>query len=152
MPVSRPLCRACLVGLLAAPLGAEPPKPVVLNDDAGWCWFQDERAIVVGDRLLFGSVAAGRTEAARRGAVEATSVDLRTGAATRSRLSASPVEREGRYDHHDAPAFVVRADGRILAAWAGHGFDNRILTRVTREPGGPSAWSDERVFVPSPSS
>ena len=152
MPALRLLRRACLLGLLASPLDAEPPKPVVLNDDAGWCWFQDERAIVVGDRLLFGSVAAGRADPARRGAVEATAVDLRTGAATRSRLSASPVEREGRYDDHDAPAFVVRGDGRILAAWAGHGFDNRILSRVTREPGNPAAWSDERVFVASLSS
>ena len=51
----------------------------MLNDDAGWCWFQDERALVVGGRLVFGSVAAGRADATRRGAVEATSVDLRTG-------------------------------------------------------------------------
>jgi hypothetical protein len=148
----RPLLGACLVSLLARPTGAQPAKPVVLNDDAGWCWFQDERAILVGDRLLFGSVAAGRADAARRGAVEATSVDLRTGTVSRSRLSATPVEREGRYDDHDAPAFVVRGDGRILAAWAGHGFDNRILSRVTREPGDPASWSDERAFVPSPSS
>jgi hypothetical protein len=38
------------------------PRPVVLNDDGGWCWFQDERALVVGDRLVFGSVAAGRRD------------------------------------------------------------------------------------------
>jgi hypothetical protein len=81
--------------------------------------------------------------------VEATSVDLRTGAVTRSRLSATPVEKDGRYDDHDAPAFVVRGDGRILAAWAGHGFDNRILSRVTLRPGDPTAWGDERAFVPS---
>ena len=67
----------------------------------------------------------------------------------RSRLSASPVEKDGRYDDHDAPAFVVRSDGRILAAWAGHGFDNRILSRVTLQPSDPTAWGEERVFVPS---
>ena len=139
---------AWVASLLAATVAAED-KPVVLNDDAGWCWFQDERALVVGGRLVFGSVAAGRTDATRRGAVEATSVDLRTGAVRRSRLSATPVEKHGRYDDHDAPAFVVRGDGRILAAWAGHGFDNRILSRVTLQPGDPTAWGEERVFVPS---
>jgi hypothetical protein len=143
---------ACLLVLASATFAADDRKPVVLNDDAGWCWFQDERALVVGDRLIFGSVAAGRTDAARRGAVEATSVDLRTGAVSRTRLSATPVERAGRYDDHDAPAFVVRSDGRILAAWAGHGFDARILSRVSRAPGDPGAWSEERVFVPSAAS
>jgi hypothetical protein len=150
--VIRSALAACLLSLLGGALAAGERRPVVLNDDAGWCWFQDERALVIGDRLLFGSVAAGRADAARRGAVEATSVDLRTGAATRVRLSATPVEREGRYDDHDAPAFVLRGDGRILAAWAGHGFDNRILSRVTLEPGDPAHWSEERSFVPSPSS
>ena len=139
---------AWVASLLAATVAAED-KPVVLNDDAGWCWFQDERALVVGGRLVFGSVAAGRADPTRRGAVEATSVDLRTGAVRRSRLSATPVEKHGRYDDHDAPAFVVRGDGRILAAWAGHGFDNRILSRVTLQPGDPTAWGEEHVFVPS---
>jgi hypothetical protein len=131
---------------------AQPAAPVVLNDDGSWCWFQDERAIVVGDTLLLGTVAAGRRDLARRGAAEATGVDLKTGAITRARLSATPVEREGRYDEHDAPAFALRGDGRLLAVWAGHGFDNRILSRVSKRPGDPSAWSDERVFVPSQTS
>jgi hypothetical protein len=128
------------------------PQPVVLNDDGGWCWFQDERAIVVGERLVLGTVAAGRRDPARRGQVEATGVDLRTGAVTRFRLSATPVEETGTYDDHDAPAFAVRGDGRLLAVWAGHGFDNRILSRVSKRPGDPSDWGDERAFVPSPSS
>jgi len=126
--------------------------PVALNDDGGWCWFQDERAIVVGDWLVLGSVASGRSDPARRGAVEATGVDLRTGATTRFRLSATPVAGAGTYDDHDAPAFAVRGDGRLLAAWAGHGFDDRILSRVSSRPGDPSAWGDERAFVPSAAS
>lgn len=132
----------------ASPLRA----PVVLNDDGGWCWFQDERALVASGRLVFGSVAAGRSDPSRRGMVEATSVELATGTATRFRLSATPVERAGRYDDHDTPAFVVRGDGRLVAVWAGHGYDNRILSRVSLRPGDASAWGDERAFVPSPSS
>jgi hypothetical protein len=154
---------AATASAIAASLAAQPPAPtparqtalrapVVLNDDGGWCWFQDERALVVGGRLVFGSVAAGRFDPSRRGMVEATSVDLATGAATRFRLSATPVEKEGRYDDHDTPAFVARGDGRLVAAWSGHGYDNRILWRVSRRPGDATAWTDERAFVPSASS
>jgi len=46
--------------------GAVAALPAVLNDDGGWCWFQDERAVVVGERLVFGSVASGRTDPSRR--------------------------------------------------------------------------------------
>ena len=149
------LVLAAVVSALASSPGAEErplAAPAVLNDDAGWCWFQDERALVVSGRLVFGSVAAGRSDPARRGAVEATSVELATGKVIRFRLSATPVERPGRYDDHDTPALAVRGDGRLLAVWAGHGYDNRILSRVSARPGDATAWSDERVFVPSPSS
>lgn len=128
------------------------PLPVVLDDDGGWCWFQDERAIVVGDRLVFGSVASGRTDPGRRGGVFVTGVDLADGSTTRFRLSATPVEPPGVHDDHDAPALAVRGDGRLLAVWAGHGFDNRVLSRVSTRPGDPSAWGEERSFVPSLSS
>lgn len=161
-PIMATLAAAIAVSLAAqepsrAPV-ARPPAaptlraPIVLNDDGGWCWFQDERALVVKDRLVFGSVAAGRADASRRGMVEATSVDLATGTSTRFRLSATPVEKAERYDDHDTPAFVLRGDGRLVAVWAGHGYDNRILSRVSRRPGDATAWSDERAFVPSPSS
>ena len=150
--VRRLAVTAALLAAAARLAAQEVRRPLVLNDDGGWCWFQDERAIVVGDRLVLGTVAAGRRDPARRGQVEATGVDLRTGAVTRFRLSATPVEKAGAYDDHDAPAFAVRGDGRLLAVWAGHGFDNRILSRVSKRPGDPSAWGDERAFIPSPSS
>jgi hypothetical protein len=127
-------------------------EPVVLNDDGGWCWFQDERALVVGDRLVVGSVAAGRHDPSRRGAVEVTGVDLATRALTRVRLNESPLPPEDGYDDHNAPTFLVRDDGRLLAVYAGHGTENRFRYRVSRQPGSPAAWGEERSFVPSPSS
>jgi hypothetical protein len=127
-------------------------EPVVLNDDGGWCWFQDERAIVVGSRLLFGSVAAGTHDPKRRGAVEATTVDLETGVITRARLNDSPIPPVGSYDDHDAPAFVVRGDGRLLAVYAGHGTENRFRYRVSVSPGEATEWGRERSFAPSESS
>ena len=148
----RRLFLAALACTLALPSAAQERRPINLNDDGGWCWFQDERALVVAGRLIFGSVAAGRSDPSRRGAVEATSVDLRTGATTRFRLSATSVEKAGRYDDHDTPVLAVRGDGRLVAVWAGHGYDNRILSRVSLRPGDATTWSDERAFVPSPSS
>ncbi len=138
----------------ARPSGPREPAadPVVLNDDAGWCWFQDERALVVGDRLVFGSVAAGRQDPSRRGAVEVTGVDLATRAVTRVRMSETPVPPKDGYDDHNAPAFLVRDDGRLLAVYAGHGTENRFRYRVSRRPGDPGAWGEERSFTPSPSS
>ncbi len=142
----------CLLAAGVETRAAAPPAPVVLNDDGGWCWFQDERALVISDTLVFGSVPSGRKDPARLGMVEATTVDLKTLAARRFRLSATPVERAGRYDDHDVAAFVARGDSRLVAVWAGHGFDNRILWRVSTRPGDASVWSDERTFVPSPTS
>src|SRR5437867_11144259 len=135
----------------AVPPGASTLRaPIVLNDDGGWCWFQDERALVVAGRLIFGSVAAGRSDPSRRGAVEATSVDLRTGATTRFRLSATNVEKAGRYDDHDTPVLAGRGHGRLVAVWAGHGCDNRILSRVSLRPGDATTWTDDRACVPRP--
>jgi hypothetical protein len=136
----------------AARAAAAKRAPVVLNDDGGWCWFQDERALVTGGQLVFSSVAAGRRDPARRGQVEVTSVELASGAISRFRLSATPVEPSGRYDDHDVAALVEREDGRLLAVWAGHGFDNRILHRISKSPRDAREWGDERAFVPSPSS
>jgi len=162
------MCARVAVAVLALVcfgVGCEPPSrpgdtghasdrrsPVVLNDDGGWCWFQDERALVLGQRLIFGSVAAGRDDPARRGAVEVTGVDLATGATTRVRLNETPLPPEGGHDDHNAPAFAVRGDGRLLAVYAGHGTENRFRYRVSRGPGDPTEWEEERSYSPSPSS
>ena len=62
------LNRRDFLGLFAATRGisgaavqpaAKIQEPVVLLDDGGWCWFEDERAIVVEDNLIFGTVATG---------------------------------------------------------------------------------------------
>jgi hypothetical protein len=147
--------------LLLGPLGSARPSAVyepaaaglvVLNDDGGWCWFQDERALVVGGRLVFGSVAAGRYDPSRRGAVEVTGVDFATHVLTRVRLNESPLPPEDGYDDHNTPAFLVRHDARLLTVYAGHGTENRFRYRVSRRPGDPEAWGEERSFAPSPSS
>jgi hypothetical protein len=133
--------------------GRQPQPVIVFNDDGGWCWFEDERAIIYKDRLLIGSVAAGVHEPARCGNVEVVTYELSTG---RKRLDVlHPNLSDGpasQYDDHNSPAFLVRPDGRILTVYAKHGPENHFYYRISVEPDNPAAWQPERTFVPSETS
>jgi hypothetical protein len=105
-------------------------QPVVLCEDAGWCWFQDERALVLDDdTVVFGSVANGRGDASRKGDVQITQWQLSSGEARTCEL----FDRFER-DDHDAPALWLRPDGRVVAAFAGHGKDDLLHVRVSERP------------------
>ncbi len=131
--------------------GAVPPKPITLNDDGAWCWFQDERAVVLRGTLIAGSIAAGTRDAARRGDVEVVTYEFATGRGMRTELHDRLLTSRGVYDDHSAPAFFIRPDRRILAAYSMHGTENRFYYRIS-EPGDPTRWSPERYFIPSPNS
>ncbi len=114
-----------------------PPRPrdlvngnlIQLNDNGGWCWYQDERAVVdaVSNKLIVGSVAsgAGTGGSTRNGAIEAVICDLQSFTCTRSVLST----RFG-CDDHNAPAFLVRPDGGYLTIYAGHNNDMFSYYRI----------------------
>ena len=59
--------------LLSATLAADPR---ILDDDGGWCWFQDERCIVHDGVLYVGSVSSGHVGPARKGDVNVIMHDL----------------------------------------------------------------------------
>jgi len=146
-----PRVAAALLLGCAALAGAQP---FTINDDGGWCWFEDERVIVDGDRLIVGSVASGAHDRARQGAVEVTRYDLKSGRVSTFTLHRpeTPAEQRQWYDDHNSPAFLLRPDGRILAMYAKHGSEAKIYYRISSRPHDTSAWDAERVFVPSPSS
>lgn len=121
---------------------AFPAELRVFHDDGGWCWFEDERAIVVNGKLVFGVVAS-----TRRGNVEAIQYDLATGKRVVNVLHSAGNERRW-MDDHNSPAFLLRPDGRIVAFYALHGVEEKIYYRLT-EPGDPARWGEERIFVPS---
>jgi len=133
--------------------GRQAQPVIVFNDDGGWCWFEDERAIVYKDRLLIGSVAAGVHESHRCGNIEVVTFDLSTGHkrldVLHSNLSGGP---DNRYDDHNSPVFLVRPDGRILTVYAEHGLEKHFYYRISVEPGDPAVWQPERTFVPSETS
>lgn len=123
-----------------------------LNDDGGWCWFQDERALVLGERVILGTVASGHSDPGRRGWVEIT--DWGPNGVVRSALHRpdTETERKAWLDDHNAPALLERRDGRILAVYCQHGRESRIYYRVSKEPGQTKEWGPERVFEPSTTS
>lgn len=131
------------LGIVAfgAVLGLQSP-PVVLDDDGGWCWFQDERAVVHEGKLVVGSVSSGHRDPSRKGDVTAWVYDRTAGGVHR-------VELHDRLwlDDHNAPAFLVLPDGRVLAVWAKHGLEGRFYYRIS-EPGDPTRWGSVFSFEP----
>jgi hypothetical protein len=140
------------VAALAAS-AADTGRRAVFNDDGGWCWFEDERVIVDGGKLIIGSVAMGTKDPARKGNIKVAVHDIASGKTTVHVLHrpASDANRRGWADDHNSPAFVVRPDGRILAMYAMHGPEEKIYYRVSGVHNADS-WGEEKVFVPSPSS
>lgn len=120
--------------------------PVVLKSNGGWCWFQDERAIVVGETVVFGSIAGSTRGNNRAGDVDVTSVNLVTGASKTTTLH--PAFQS---DDHDVPALLALPDGRILATYQTHanpkgmtGLDLMRWRRTVR-PGDISEWTPEQT-------
>lgn len=101
------------------------------NDDGAWCWYQDERAVVdtVNGKIIVGSVA-------NAGTINAVVYDIETNTSHEYELANLGT------DDHNAPAFIVRPDGKYLAMYAAH-YDQwnsryRIFDGTT--------WSPEQVF------
>jgi hypothetical protein len=117
-----------------------PPANVVvtLSDDGGWCWYQDERALVHDGTLYVGTVAAGAHDSTRRGNIELIAHDLASGT---QRISV--LHPNLQLDDHDAPALLVRPDGRVLAVYAKHGNDRLMRYRVSEGPAATTGWRPE---------
>ena len=96
-----------LAGLLLsnAALATTATNPVVICDDGGWCWYQDERAIFVGDDLVVGSLSSA-------GDVDVSILDMPTMTSTTMTLHAALQK-----DDHDLASFLHRDDGHIMAYW-----------------------------------
>ena len=146
----RRMTRLLAVMLMACGVAA-CVEPVTFNDDGGWCWFQDERVIVDGGKLIIGSVAAGTRNLEHRGDIDVATYDLTSGRASVFALhhSDSAEEKQQWYDDHNSPAFLVRPDGRIIAMYTRHGAEAKIYYRISTRSHDATAWGEERVFVPS---
>lgn len=129
------LVASCVVLAAAVP---QEDRVVVLSDDGGWSWYQDERAVVHEGTLYVGAVASGVHDPAREGNVELIAHDLAT-RKTRIVVLHERLER----DDHDVPALLVRPDGRLLAVYARHGTDQLMRYRISERPGDGGGWRTE---------
>jgi hypothetical protein len=126
---------------------AASPTPVVLKANGGWCWFQDERAIVSGGQLFFGSVSGCDRAGASAGDVAVTAVDLTT-----QRRESFTLHARFQSDDHNTPALLALPDGRLLATYQSHGSTpgfvgpDLMRWRRTLRPRDISAWSEERTL------
>ena len=109
------------------------------NDNGGWCWYQDERAVVntKANKLIIASTASGGT---RSGQNEAVIYDLATNKGTRYTLPSSLPASD--VDDHNAPALLIRPDGKYFAQWSSHRAD--CYTRTSIFDG--TSWGAEYKF------
>ncbi len=110
-------------------------QPILLNENSSWCWFQDERAILDGGRLLFSGVD-------NAGAITVTAYDFETKEAQTSAMNSDRFKA----DDHNAGALLVRPDGRYLCVYAGHNHERKIRYRISAEPGNPYEWEPEQIL------
>ncbi|MBK8503415.1 MAG: BNR-4 repeat-containing protein [Saprospiraceae bacterium] len=122
------------------------PKEIIFKENGSWCWFQDERAIIYDNKLIFGSVADryGKNGELIDGNIEVTTYDLKTN----SLLGTFVLHEKLEGDDHDVPAFLPLQDGRLLSVYSGHNLDSLIRYRISAEKN-PLVWGDEETFVGS---
>jgi hypothetical protein len=110
---------------------------IQFNDNGGWCWYQDERAVVdtKANKLIIGTTASGGS---RNGQNEAVIYDLATSKGTRYTLPSTLATSN--VDDHNSPALLIRPDGKYLAQWSGHRVD--CISRFSIFDG--TAWGAEQ--------
>lgn len=145
-----PVLGGLLLGATPA-LGADNVNGnlIVFNDDGGWSWYMDERAIVDKENgtVIVNSVASSPLFTGRNGDVEGVAYHLATGRRQRFVLADNFEE-----DDHDAAGMLLRPDGKYLAVYARHGSTVETLgdyfsrSRVSINAHDVSAWEPEVAF------
>jgi hypothetical protein len=128
---------------------------ILLNDNGGWCWYQDERSLydAQAGTILFNSTAnyLGYGGEPRDGDIDTVSFDPATGARKRFIQAKLPF-RGGNGDDHNMGAVWKRADGRYLVAYCDHLDTSRNTRfRISTNPHDNTAWNPEFTFNWGPS-
>jgi putative BNR repeat neuraminidase len=138
------LCSAIVIAEDGYPPNYVGATLVQLNDNGAWSWFMDPRVIVNDGKLIVGSVRAiGSNQAnvtdPRWGNVEISVYDLAT-----AKVENVVLHPHLEQDDHDAPAFLVRKDGRYLAVYSKHTKERRMYYRIS-EPHNPVVWGPAMI-------
>jgi hypothetical protein len=108
---------------------------ITFTSSGGWCWYQDERAVVdtKANKLVIGSVVGSGSGV---GNIQATIYDLTAKTGTTAKLGNLSV------DDHDAPAINITPDGKYVAVWATHRSD--CNTYYSTYSG--TSWAAQKTF------
>src|SRR5699024_8080831 len=109
-------------------------EPLLLDENSSWCWFQDERALIDGDQLLFSGVTS-------EGVNTVSSYNIATGEKQTVVLNDTTFQA----DDHNVGVLLKRSDGRYLTVYAGHGVDTKMRYRISSRPGDISEWEPEQT-------
>lgn len=130
---------------LAEEINQVAGKLITFNTNGGWCWYQDERAVVdqAAGKLLISSIAdaTGADGTQRDGDVDIISYDFATGHIDRAVLHAGLGD-----DDHNVPALLIRPDGRYLAVYTKHNGDKLSRYRISTKPHDATSWGPEQAF------
>lgn len=133
-------------------------EPLIINANAGWCWFQDPRLLVDGEtgHVLLATVANsdGLDGVERDADIDVACFDPETGRATTIAVGNIPTHGHG--DDHNGAALWQRPDGRYLVVYTGHNYGSGsnggearpdTFYRISERPHDISAWREERRFT-----
>ena len=122
----------------------QPGNVITFKENGSWCWYQDERVIIHKNQLVIGSVADryGKYGEAVDGNIDVTVFDL----STNTLLGGFTLFEKSVADDHNAPAFLVLPDERILSVYTQHNDDSLIRYRLSK---GSSAleWEPEKSLL-----
>ncbi len=113
----------------------------ILKKNGGWCWFQDERALFINDKVLFSSVKIPE------GDIDVSEWNVKSG-----KVSTFTLSKNFNADDHAAAALLELPGGRILAAWSSHGNspvkeNNGVLFYAkTARAGDISEWTPTKSY------
>src|SRR5437660_12193766 len=115
---------------------------IQLNDNGAWSWFMDPAVIMDDGNQIAGSVGGIGTFQScasdpRWGNVEIAVYDIAA-----KKTATIVLHPHLEQDDHDAPAFLVRPDGRYIAMYSKHAAERKMYYRIS-EPhhglaGGPA--------------
>ncbi|MBN2031256.1 BNR-4 repeat-containing protein [bacterium] len=125
--------------------GTRTPQIITFKKNGGWCWFQDERAVLHDGILLIGSVAdsSGYNGNQIDGNIEITAYDLNS----KNHIGTSVLHANLESDDHNTPALLMLNDDRVLAVYSKHGTDSHIRYRMTKVPFNYLDWETEVIVT-----
>lgn len=125
-----------ICGLAFTLSGAVHGQPITFMKDAGWCWYQDPRAVIHEDKLVVAGISG------QSGDIKISVYDLRQGRS----LGTTVLHSKFQVDDHNVPALHVRSNGSILAVYAAHSTDRIHHYRIS-DPDDYLKWGKPMRFV-----